>query len=42
MDYSLLMAVKKVGKDNDDVINKKMDFEEDCKEEEHSQVDNFA
>ena len=42
MDYSLLMAVKRVGKAEDEVINKKMDFEDDCKVEDHTQIDDFA
>jgi len=36
MDYSLLMAIKKVGLDDDSVVNKQMDFEETCQENDHA------
>ena len=42
MDYSLLMAIKKVGSDDDSVVNKRMDFEETCQVNDHTQIDDFA
>lgn len=42
MDYSLLMAIKKVGTDDDSVVNKHMDFEENDQKEEGIEIENFA